>query len=58
MQKAGKKPKREKLKTQKNNNPFGDIFFWLTITHMDFLFEVIESGEEAMPKPEKQAVED
>jgi hypothetical protein len=50
MQKPNKKPKREKQKTQENNNPFDDIFFWLTLATTDYswLFEENNEGTAAL----------
>jgi hypothetical protein len=31
MQKRNKKPDKEKRKNQEHDNPFDDIFFWLTL---------------------------
>ena len=36
MQKAAKKTKRGKRKTQEYNNPFDSPFFWVTIATTDF----------------------
>jgi hypothetical protein len=50
--------KKQKGKKAKYNNPFNDMFFWLSIVSADFSFGLIENNAELKPEPEKYTLED
>jgi hypothetical protein len=54
LQKASKK---QKEKTPKYNNPYDDIFFWLSIAAVDFSSCMAENDEELKHKSEKHIFE-
>lgn len=56
MQRMNKTKNIKEKKIIGNNNPFDDIFFWLSIATADFTFGVFEKEEKS--KYEKQTAKD